>query len=70
MPLTHKCECGGEIKPIVDFFKDKKKLEEVKEVAKSMTGIDLEEPRGYNCIVCGQVYGENFEKMPYKIGWL
>lgn len=69
--------CGGELKPKLEFFKNdgEDKFKEMQQSFKKMFGKrkdykPLELPKGFNCIVCGKCYNEDFKKENYSIGWL
>lgn len=73
MPKLILCEeCGGELKPKVDFFKQKgeKHYQEMKEKFKKEFGQELPEPEGYNCIKCGACYSTDFKREKFNIGWI
>lgn len=69
-----KCNCGGEIKPMMDFFKqddpEGKRREKMQKNFKKIFGKDLPDFKGFNCIECGQAYNEQLQKEPWKLGWL
>jgi hypothetical protein len=65
-------ECGGELRPKADFFKQDgpEKYEEIKKKFKKEFGTDLPEPTGYNCIKCGACYDNNYKREEINLGWL
>lgn len=63
------CECGGEIRPTIDFF-EKENREKKKKDFKERFGKELPDLKNYNCINCGQCFDENFKKMSIRLGWL
>ncbi len=66
-----KCDCGGELKLKKDFFNqdDSNTYDKLREEIKKEYGsyIDV---KGYNCIVCGQCYNENYQKEDMCLGWM
>lgn len=62
-----KCECGGEIKPTKELFKQSADYGDFKKELKKM---GISEIKGYNCIECGQCYDENLKKMDGRLAWL
>ena len=65
-----KCEeCGGELKPKIEFY-GKDHFKKLQKSFKKKFKEELQEPKGYNCIVCGLCYDENFKKENHSIGWL
>jgi len=69
--------CNGELKPIVDFFKQdgKDRYKQIQKSFKKQFGHlkkfkPIEEPKGYNCIDCGAVYSVDFKREKHNIGWL
>jgi|GEM_PF-2216736 len=62
------CEkCGGEIKPIEDIFKNSPDYSNFR---KEMEKIGIPESQHYNCVVCGQIYDEDLNRVNLKLGWL
>ncbi len=62
--------CGGEVKPVEDFFKQNSQYEEMKKEFKQITGFDWQESQDYNCVSCGIVYDGLLRPKGYKIAWL
>lgn len=70
--IIKKCiYCGGEIKPVEDFFKlnGGKSYEEMKKEIKKLLG-KYKESENFNCIECGVVYDKYLKPTNMKLGWL
>ena len=69
--ILKKCDCGGELKPKKDFHNqtDPKGYEKLQKLMLKECGFNYE-IKGYNCIICGQCYDENFNRENIVLGWL
>ena len=71
---SHRCiECGGMLKPKIEFFKQsgEENFKTVVEGFEELTGKTVgEEFVGYNCVACGACYDKEYKKEGFSIGWL
>ena len=68
-----KCkECGGELKPKIDFFNQDNPngFKELQKDIKKEFKVDASKLPGYNCIECGACYDENFKRENINMAWL
>lgn len=65
-------ECNGEIKPHIDFYKQRgeEQFQKFKKSFEKKVGRPLEDDGSFNCLECGKMWGKNWKPMKMRLAWL